>query len=151
MKEYEDTKKYGGDRVLTGQLSMHWMEDGIKLLWYMAHPIAAYQGYSVGENVNSAISYLGALNRVGLRVIAPWIGLVQAMGESDFDSRMHGIDVDNETLIRCDGIILCGFKESAGMRSESELANKHGLRVIDVIGVAPAVAALTARKELTGT
>lgn len=108
-----------------------------KNLWYMAHPVAPYDGVTIEENLRRAKCYLRALNRAGEYVIAPWIGLVESLDDDDQDDKLHGFQVDLECLRRCDGIVLCGPKVSDGMRLELQEAKECGLKVVDATWLPP--------------
>lgn len=73
-------------------------------------------------------------------VCAPWIPAVQAAidnGADEATERARGLADDLAVLGRCDAIVLCGGRISAGMAIERDHAIAHGLAVIDLSMAGP--------------
>ena len=90
----------------------------------------------VGANLRRAGRWLWWLRcHTAWSVCAPWIPAVQASidhGADEATERARGLADDRAVLERCDAIVLCGGRVSAGMAIERAHAEAHGLAVIDL-------------------
>jgi len=119
-----------------------------KKLYYLSHPYAPYGNRTKEMNLQAAKSYLMALNKEDIFTIAPWIGLIDSL-ENDEGLR-ESLPAEEEVLKRCDGLILCGYKMSAGMRIDTQIAVDNSLEVWDAMEMAPYIAARSVKAELDG-
>ena len=96
------------------------------MLWYMAHPIAQDDKYFSEQNLAHARKLYGMLLRMGHKVIAPWITCCDVLDDTKVEEREIGIAVDQEVLIRCDGIILHSMRA-------------RGKTILNMIGIPDAI------------
>lgn len=94
---------------------------------YMAHPLGAPEAAGVRANLERAMRWLAWLRRTfpETTFIAPWIATVLAgADEHDPVQREAGLVDDCAVVERCDGIVLCGGRESSGMTREATRARR---------------------------
>lgn len=66
--------------------------------------------------------------------LMPWYVGVTANGEADRELIERGLFDDEQTVMRCDGIINCGPRISSGMRREVGAAREVDIDVFQLIG-----------------
>lgn len=106
-------------------------------IFYVAHPIKTPDR---DENVRRAKRWLRWLltQYQDLAFVMPWLAYCDVLDESP-ENRDRGVRDDLVTLRHCDGIVLCGGRLSAGMKTELELVHSFGGEVINLLhlGVEP--------------
>lgn len=109
-------------------------------IWYFAFPIDAPGVAGVADSLARAGRWLAWLRDLEPRraITAPWLGALRAGIDGDTlpASRARGLRDNVAIARRCDGIVLCGGRISAGM--QVELA-----AVIDVGGAVADLTTLT--------
>lgn len=114
-------------------------EEGVDMtrLFFMAHPV----GGDVAGNLARAKRWLVYLflHYHEIVVVAPWITDLEILplGDAVAEERERGIQRNLVTLGRCDGIILCGGRVSAGMERELVAARILALDIIDLVYLGP--------------
>lgn len=104
---------------------------GTPLVCYIAHPI----GGDVEENLADLRRILWVINRTIPEVVpfCPYYADVVSLDDSDPDDRRRGME--NGRLLLASGIVdefwLTGDHVSVGMAAELELADQHGVKVVD--------------------
>lgn len=106
-------------------------------LYYMAHPVSG----DVAGNLARAKRWLKWLYKeyTDWGIIAPWLEIVEYSGldNNNLEDLLRGLEIDKETVARCDGIILVGGQISRGMHMELEVAKQHGLHIEDLTKLGP--------------
>ena len=120
----------------------------IQPLYYLTHPAVEQPGNALMRG--QALSYLGAMHRIGLCVIAPWIALGEAIPNPDSYDSEHVLETFLRAIQRSDGVIAVGFGWTRAMRFDADEAAEHELRLVDATGDAPVRAALVAKATLDG-
>lgn len=98
---------------------------------YVAHPVSG----DVTANLARALRWLHWLSSGAptTAFIAPWIaGLMSGDDDSDPAVRARAIDHCATVVKRCDCIILCGGRVSAGMAIERDAMIVAGGKVVDL-------------------
>lgn len=95
-----------------------------KSVYYLSHPVAPDDKYTVPENLDHTVKVLGIFFDAGYRVIAPWHSLCLRKGDElmqdDDEYREKCLVIDCDVVELCDGVILVGHKISKGMQRELE-------------------------------
>lgn len=95
----------------------------MRRLIYMAHPVAPTEMITTAGNIRNALVWLSWLRRSfpETTFIAPWISVIQSLGNSDLPADREAGLVDDCTVVeRCDGIVLVGERVSSGMARERD-------------------------------
>lgn len=114
-------------------------------LWYMAAPVGAPTPAEVSANLWNATRWLALLLELepGAAITAPWLATLLAGVQRDEDPahRERGLRDNVVVARRCDGIVLCGGRISAGMQRELDAVVDAGGLVADLTayGVEPPV------------
>lgn len=113
-------------------------------LIYLAHAVRPIGRETVRENIESALFYLRATNDaligagIDAHVIAPWIANVEAWDYTEPPAIVEAAILANLAVVaRCDAILLCGDRLSAGMEAELLKAREAGLIAWDGIKTPP--------------
>lgn len=117
-------------------------------LLYMAHPVSAPLALGIARNISRSKIFLRAFLMYRLPVIAPWIPHVEVMDDANAADRMHGLDVDIRTVMRCDGIVLCGeylSEPSSGMCQEIDAIKLKDGDIVNCLGMSPTAASVYLR------
>ena len=105
------------------------------MVWYLACPVAG----DAPSNLARAARWLRWLRERSHNavIIAPWLAPLLAGTERDDnpEDRARGIRDCIEVVPRCDGIVLCGGRITAGMRLELKAAREHDLVVADLTSI----------------
>jgi len=100
---------------------------------YMAAPVGARDPETIDSNLERARRWLRWLvASVPWAVSVPWMPYVETFDETPAN-RERGLRDDLTMLERCDAIVLCGGRVSAGMAMERDHAHRHGLRIISLV------------------
>lgn len=110
-------------------------------VYYVAHPVSG----DVVANLARARAWLAWLVSVvpDVAFSMPWMPYVEALDDKgpDDPNRVRGLRDDVAMVERCDGILLCGDRVSAGMQLELDTARAAGLVVVNLVtrdGLPPA-------------
>lgn len=147
LGERERTEK---PRWRNGKL-VHSATFGQEVLWYLAVPITPDrgQGETVWSNLGAGAGYLAELLVAGLCVVAPWMEYCSVLRPGDPDDEIRGMELDIQVLLRCQGVITCGPRISAGMEAELEVARRYNMFWLDFVGRAAPLDAAGIRGRLT--
>lgn len=98
---------------------------------YMAHP---FQGAMA--NVEAAKEWLRALilSHTSVDFVAPWIPMVEALGDSDAEQRARGLAIGCDMVRRCDGLVMVGKQVTSGMKQELQAARYFNKPIVDLTG-----------------
>lgn len=102
-------------------------------LAYIAHQLSAPTDEAMQLNrANGARWCAWLAKHCEIVPLAPWIYLSMAWTEAE--GRELGLELDKETILRCDCVILVGPRVSSGMEIEVAYAKRIGVKVIDLTG-----------------
>lgn len=110
-------------------------------LAYLCHPVAGADEVQRAANLAGAAWWLRWL--IGVEpettVIAPWLGPLLARVDDDADpaARDRGLRDCCRVVARCDVIVLCGGRISAGMALEIDAARGEGVAISDLTSLGP--------------
>jgi hypothetical protein len=105
-------------------------------LCYVAHPLNAATREDIAANRLNGARWCAWLARhCGIAPAAPWIVLSSVWTEEE--GRELGLEIDCDTIRRCDALILTGGRISSGMQVEIDFARSIGLPVCDLTGFNP--------------
>jgi hypothetical protein len=100
---------------------------------YIAHQLSAATDDAMQLNrANGARWCAWLAKHCDVVPLAPWIYLSMAWTEAE--GRELGLELDKDTILRCDTIILVGPRVSSGMEIEVAFAKRIGVKVIDLTG-----------------
>lgn len=106
---------------------------------YVAGPLNAPTPEDIEANRLNGARWCAWLARhCGIAPAAPWIVLSSVWTEEE--GRELGLEIDCDTIRRCDALILTGGRISLGMQVEIDFARSVGIPVADLTsayGVAP--------------
>lgn len=107
-----------------------------EILWFVSGPLRPDKGETVKQNALEIVKYVRVLERAGLCVSAPYLGVILGDVSDDRkeDERLRGMEIDLQILSRFDGDILVGKRFSNGMQGEASLATELTKPVYDLVG-----------------
>jgi hypothetical protein len=102
-------------------------------LCYVAHQLSAATDEAMQLNrANGARWCAWLAKHCDVVPLAPWIYLSMCWTEEE--GRELGLELDKDTILRCEAIILTGPRVSSGMEIEVAFAKRIGVMVIDLTG-----------------
>lgn len=106
-------------------------------IWYLAHPVAGGNGYSMETNLYLVKPIARALWCAGYKTIMPWYAHVNFLDDTNPVHREDAMEVNRRFLVECEGLILTGHYLSSGMQYEMYAANAAGIKVLNLLGIQP--------------
>ena len=93
-----------------------------EILWFVSGPLRPIEGETIKQNAIEICKYVRVLEKAGLCVTAPYLGIIlgDIFNDRDRVERARGMEIDLQVLSRCDGNILIGSRLSDGMKGEAE-------------------------------
>lgn len=104
------------------------------VVWYLAHPVAPDERFSLQENLDHTVEVLRILFETGVYAVAPWHTMLLGIPDSP-ENRELGLAIDVAVVRKLGRIILTGHKVSSGMKVEIE-SLPSGATTINLVGVA---------------
>jgi hypothetical protein len=105
-------------------------------IYYLAHPVKGDEKYTTEQNLQHALIVQSILWEGGYATIMPWWTYCEVYGAGIPGKTLEKfLQMDVETLRRCDGLILVGHRISHGMRVEANAADDADMTVIDLTGI----------------
>lgn len=104
-------------------------------VWYLSHPIAPDTSFTFEQNIAHVKHIMRLFYDAGVRVVAPYLSIMEVLDEENLEHRRIGLEVDCVVAQKLRYFILSGHKLSSGMKTEYEALDKpvYG-EVLDFIG-----------------
>lgn len=94
-------------------------------VWYLSHPLATDDRFTFQQNVAHAKKMMRLCFDAGVRVVAPYLNIIEVLDDDNLDHRRIGLEVDCAVAYALGRIIMVGHKISKGMQVEKEAVVRY--------------------------